>query len=570
MSKRFISFVTMLALGSKVLFAQSVDQGRKFFYYERYKSARENFEKVLAANPNDINATYWLGQTLLEQKDSMAAKNLYQKFLGQNGNAPLIIAGMGEIELKEGKTNDARQRFETAISLTKGKDVDVLNAIGRANVDTKAGDPAYAIDKLNMATNVKGFKDPETYLILGDAYRKMGDGGNAITSYNKALGLDPKLAAAKHKIGKVYLTQNNKEFFMPAFEDAIKLDPAYAPTYFELFYYWYFRDVNKAAPYLDSYIANSDQGPDAEYLKTDFLYASGKFAEAKDKANGLITQMGAKVAPRMYKLVAYACDTLKDMACANKYITDYFAKQNPDDVLPADYEELAFINSKTPGSEAQAFANFQKAVDKDTVVDNKVKYINEAAALAKKMGDRKQEANWLGVAYRLKTNPSQTDLYNWGYANYQATNYKTADSIFCNVYQSKYPDQIYGYLWCARSKQAEDTTWQTGDAAPAYEKLAEMAMKLDSVKYKSQAVSAYTMLTTYYNDVKKDSKAALSYVDKILQIDPSNAFANQVKPILQKASSKPANPPARPRSGGGGGSSSSGKATASSSESKKK
>ena len=151
MSKRFISFVTMIALGSNVLFAQSVEQGKKFFYYERYKSARENFEKVLAANPNDINATYWLGQTLLEQKDSVGAKNLYQKALQQNGNAPLILAGMGELELREGKTNDARQRFETAISLTKGKDIDVFNAIGRANVDAKAGDATYAIDKLNQA-----------------------------------------------------------------------------------------------------------------------------------------------------------------------------------------------------------------------------------------------------------------------------------------------------------------------------------------------------------------------------------------------------------------------------------
>ncbi len=45
MSKRFICFVTMAVLGSNMLFAQSVEQGRKFFYYERYKSARENFEK---------------------------------------------------------------------------------------------------------------------------------------------------------------------------------------------------------------------------------------------------------------------------------------------------------------------------------------------------------------------------------------------------------------------------------------------------------------------------------------------------------------------------------------------
>ena len=534
MSKRFICFVTMAVLGSNMLFAQSVEQGRKFFYYERYKSARENFEKVLAANPNNIEATYWLGQTMLEQKDSTAAKNLYQKALQQNGNAPLILAGMGEIELREGKTNDARQRFETAISLTKGKDVEVFNAIGRANVDAKAGDANYAIQKLNEATQVRKFDNAETYLIMGDAYRKLIDGGNAITSYTKALNLDPKLAAAHHKIAKVYVTQRNSEMFLPGFEKAIEADPAYAPTYFELFYYWYFKDVNKAAPYLDKFIANSDQGPDVEYLKTDFLFASGKFGEAKDKALGLISQFGDKVAPRMYKMVAYACDTLKDMNCANKYMTEYFAKQNPDDVVSADYEELANINAQTPGSEAQAFVNLQKAVEMDTLEENKIKYISKAAALAKKQGDRKQEANWLGIAYGLKKEPTQTDLYNWGMANYQAANYEAADSIFCNIYQTKYPDEIYGYLWCARTIQAWDTTMQSPKFAPVQEKLAEMALKLDSVKFKSQATGAYAALTSYYNDVKKDSKTALAYVDKILAIDPANSFANQVKPILQK------------------------------------
>jgi tetratricopeptide (TPR) repeat protein len=540
MSKRIISFVTMMVLGGQMLFAQNVDQGKKFLYYERYKSARENFEKTLAANPNNIEATYWLGQTMLEQKDSVAAKDLYQKMLSQNGNAPLILVGMGEIELREGKTNDARQRFETAISLTKGKDIEVLNAVGRANVNARAGDAAYAIEKLNQATTVKNFKDPETYLLLGDAYRKQVDGGNAVTSYNKALALDPKSAAAKVRIGRVYLTQNNKDFFLPAFEDAAKLDPTYAPAYFELFYYWYFRDVNKAAPYLDSYIAKTDQGPEAEYLKTDFLYASGKFAEAKEKALGLITQQGDKAAPRMYKLVAYVCDTLKDIPCATKYMTDYFAKQDPADVVPADYVELAMINSKTPGSEAQAFTNFQKAVDADTSREGKIKTINQAAALAKKMGDRKQEANWLGVAFSIDPNPSQTDLYNWGMANYQAGAYDAADSIFCNLYQTKYPDQIYGYLWCARTKTAKDTTMQAEDIVPAYEKLAEMAMKLDSGKYKTQAVQALVTLTTISNDVKKDSKTALAYIDRILEIDPANEFAVKARPILQKAINKPA------------------------------
>jgi tetratricopeptide (TPR) repeat protein len=233
-------------------------------------------------------------------------------------------------------------------------------------------------------------------------------------------------------------------------------------------------------------------------------------------------------------------------------MADYFAKQNPDDIVSADYEELANLNLQTAGQEPQAFANLQKAVDKDTVVENKVKYISKAAALAKKLGDRKQEADWLGRAYNLKPNPTQTDLYNWGMAHYQAANYKTADSLFCNVYQGKYPDQIFGYLWCARAIQAEDTTMMNDKFAPAQEKLAEMAMKLDSTKYKSQAINAWAALTSYYNDVKKDPKTALTYIDKILAVDPANAFANQVRGILQKAATKPSSPAPAPKKSGSG------------------
>jgi tetratricopeptide (TPR) repeat protein len=548
MMKRLFTLAITVVIGN-ILFAQNVDQGKKLLYYERYKGARETFEKALAENPNNIDAVYWLGQTLLDMpnKDSVGAKNSYQKALATNGNAPLLLVGMGQVELMEGKANDARQRFETAINLTKGKDINVLNAVGRANVNAKPGDANYAIEKLNQATQVKGFKDPVTYIILGDAYRKLIDGGNAVTSYTKALTLDPKMAAAKNKIGKVYLTQNNPEYFLPAFESAIQLDPAYKPAYFELFYYYYFRDVNKAAGYLDKFIANTDPGPEVEYLKTDFLYASAKFQEAKDKAQSLVTQYGDQVNPRMYRLIAYTSDTLGDLQGAKQAMTTFLAKHGEEPILPADYEELANINSKIAGSEAEAFANLQTAIEMDTVVENKVKLIQKGAALAKRLGNRKEEANWLGIAYKIDKDPNQNDLYNWGYANYQAAEYKTADSIFCGLYQSKYPNEIFGYLWCARSLQAQDTTMEKGMAVDAYKKLADMAWQIDSVKFKNQAISSNFYLVSYYNDIKKDKATAISYIDRILAIDPTNADAIRIKEILTKANTKPAPQPSKPK-----------------------
>lgn len=552
MKRSFILLVAMVVAGGNVLFAQSVEQGRKFFYYERWKSAQETFEKVLAANPNNIDAVYWLGQTLLEMKDSVGAKNLYQKSLNQNGNAPLLLAGMGQIELMEGKTNDARQRFETAITLTKGKDVEAFNAVGRANVKARKGDDNYAIEKLNQATTVKNFKDPETYLLMGDAYRKLIDGGNAVQSYNKALTLDPKLAAAKFKTGKVYLTQGNKDYFLPAFEEAIALDPAYKPAYYELFYYWYSRDVNKAGPYLDSYIANADQGPEMEYLKTDFLYSSGKPAEAKTKAESLIAQYGDKVSPRMFRLIAYAADTLGDAPSAKKAMETFFTKANEEwPVQGSDYEELAKINNKIPGAEAEVFANLKKAVEVDTVLENKIKYITKGAALAKAKGDRVQEATWLGEAYRLDPNPSQTDLYNYAYATYQAKLFPTADSLFCNVYQTKFPDQIYGYLWCARTKKAMDDTANVQYiAADSYKLLADKAAQLDSVKFKAQIIESYLYLVPYYYDLKKDKDSAIVYLNKVLAIDPANNTANRFKEAIEKANSRPASPATKPKTNG--------------------
>src|ERR1700688_1503104 len=170
--------------------AQTLEEGKRFLYYERFASAQSAFEKALNANPNNIEAVYWLGQTMIHRRDTRdtaGAKALYQKMLATNGNAPLLLVGMGHIELLYGNKTDSRQRFETAISLTKEKDINVLNAVAYANVDAKEGVFNYAIQKLTTATQVKRFNDPVTYTLLGDAYRRQLDGGGAVTNYQKAL-----------------------------------------------------------------------------------------------------------------------------------------------------------------------------------------------------------------------------------------------------------------------------------------------------------------------------------------------------------------------------------------------
>jgi tetratricopeptide (TPR) repeat protein len=527
-------------IGSTAI-AQTLEQGKQFLYYERFQSAQAAFEKVLNANPNNIDAVYWLGQTLIHNRDkhdTAGAKALYQKMLTTNGNAPLLLVGMGHVELLYGNKTDSKQRFETAISLTKEKDINVLNAVAYANIDAKAGDLNYAIQKLNTATQIKRFNDPQTYILMGDAYRKQLDGGMAVTNYQKALGIDPKLAEAQMKIGIIYLTQNNREFFLPAFESAVTIDPAYAPGYQQLFLYWYLRDVNKASVYLDKYAANSDQGPELEYMKAGMMYVSGKVAESRTRAQQLIGQYGNNVSPRMYRLVAYASDSLGDYTAAREAMGNFLAKADSSLLLSTDYEEYGKIYGKLSDSVTRnmAFQYYAKAISMDTLDLDKQKYYSEAMDLSKQLHNKQAAALVSGALYNSLKNPTNSDLFKYGTANYSAGNYKTADSIFCGVYETRYPNEIYGYLWCARSKQAQDDTLNSqGLAVGPYEKLAQFARSSpDSAKYKTQVVGAYFYLAGYYNDVKKDKPKAIEYMQKVLEVDPTNASAQKIMDALAK------------------------------------
>jgi tetratricopeptide (TPR) repeat protein len=469
--------------------------------------------------------------------------------LGTNGSAPLLLAGVGHIELLEGKTNDAKQRFETAISLSKAKDIDVLTAIGAANADvnTKTGDPNYAIEKLNLATQIKNFKNPYTYSILGDAYRKMVDGGGAVTSYGKALSVDPKYAEAKYKIGKIYLTQNNKEAFIPAFEEAIQLDPNYAPAYYQLYYYYYFHsDVDKAITYFDKYLTVTDAKPSDEYDKVGNDFAAKKYAVAISKSQAKIAAEGASADPRYYRLMAYSYDATGDSVNAKKSLEDFFAKQKPEGFVPADYSFRAQLLSKFPGNDDETFKSYAKAVEMDTVMQDKLKLMGDAAVLAKKMNNRAEQAKWLGIIYHTDPKANKSDLYNYGFAYYQAAKYDSSLAIF-GAYKEKYPDEIFGYLWGAKSAAALDTTMAEGKAVPDYLKLIEIAKKTDSVKYKSQIIGALFYMASYSNDIKKDKDAAVNYLTQVINIDqPASASSEQAQKFIKILTAPPPKAPARP------------------------
>lgn len=521
-----------------VIMAQSIEDGKRFIYYERYKSAKDVFQKMLTANPNNEEAAYWLGQAEIGLENVPAAKALYQSKLASNSNSPLIIAGMGHVALLEGNKQDAKSRFETAISLSQGKSIPVLNAVGFANgyPDSKNGDAAYAIDQLKKATQIKGFKDPDVYANLGDAYRKFADGGNAILAYQQALKLNPNYARATYRIGKVYQTQGRgqEEIYLKYFNDAIAKDQAYAPVYSNLFDYYYNTDVPKAALYMEKALANSDNDPKACYYRASIKYAQGLFNEAIAKANECIAAEGATVYPNLYGIKGYAYNKLNDSANAKASFEEFFKRQLPDKIGSGDYSTYATVLLKFPGNEDSAGSLVNKAVELDSVEANKVSYLKAMGLAYENQKKYKEAGEWYNKVLAVKKNPSNVDLYNAGYGYFRAGDFPTAITIF-NKYTEKYPEDAFGYYMIGKSNAGIDTTGALGLALPAYQKTVELGeAAADKAKVKNQLVGAYKFFIEYYYNVKKDQAKALEYVDKALALDPTDAQLIQNKEFISK------------------------------------
>jgi tetratricopeptide (TPR) repeat protein len=542
--KKIITILTVL-LCSTMVFAQSVEEGKQALYYGKNTTAKDVFNKLVTSNPKDAEAIYWLGQTLLRTDDIAGAKAVYEKAVQSGVNDPLVLVGIGHVQLLEGKTDAAMQQFEQAIANSKtrkGENPDILNAIGRANADgaSTTGNPKYAIEKLQRAIQLKS-TDPDYYINLGINYLKLGNenGGNAYEAFNNALKIDPNYALAKYRLAKIFLSQNNKEKFEGYFIGAVESDPKFAPAYLDLYNYYAERDVNKAREYLEKYMANSDKDCSVDYFYADYLFRAGKYQESLEKAKAM--EAGAcKDYPRLKVLFAYNYDRLGDSLQAKSNIESFLATANAKAIQPGDYLVAASILKRIQGSEESAIKYLKVALQNDTVRANQFMYMDTIASLYRKLGDVNQRLEWLQKSFVTNPNPSNLDIYNMGEAAVTAGKYELADSMY-TVYKNKYPEQVYGYMGLAKSAIAKDKDTTTGSAVQAVKDYIAFLEKSDVARYKNMIIQNYGYLVYVHANVQKDYAAALVDLEGILAIDPENSYAKataaQIKKVMNSQSS---------------------------------
>jgi tetratricopeptide (TPR) repeat protein len=579
MNKRKSLIVALLCAASSGVMAQSVEDGLKDLYYQKYQSARQNLEKAIAAKPTDDKAYYYLGIAQLGEDDVAGAAATFQKGLQAVPTSALLQAGMGRIDLLKGDAAAAKTKFDGASTATQGRDGDVARAIADANSEIKGGDRAYALTVMEKLMNNEGRKKKEAYtptaadyIELGDAYRYLGgeNGGKAISSYEKALELDPKNAEAVTKEGIVNYNARLKKDAVADFARAAELDPNYGPAYYELFNFYITPKKDQlswdnAATYLEKYMAVADP---ADKTKTQYLSAYISFFKkdydaAISKGQAILPSANEFYQNKLSLLVGDAYLQKGDSLNAQKVMDAYAAKAGDAKLDSNDYKLLSTIYMRLKSSDSatqnqytdkalgylQKYSNSITSKEPETFIQ-----IAENLKAARKYtaaAEYYEKANELYVAN--KEQPQAIDYFNVGINYYygavssnpaDTVQLSKADAAFQKVIEVK-PDLGTGYFWRGQSNFARDRQAQSGAAKPYFDKYIEMSQG-DPAKNKSTLTTAYTYELLYYY-FKEDKANVKVYAEKLGSVDPNNITLKEINENMaarEKASNRPAAKPA--------------------------
>jgi tetratricopeptide (TPR) repeat protein len=145
------------------LIAANISRSRHYNYL--WGSEKRYCRYWLTLMPYNFMPNFWLGYSLMEEKNYAEAKKHYELLLNKVNKAPEAYGNFGIIEYHLGNYNAALSHFKDSL----------------------------AADKNNA----------DTHYYMGDIYLKQGDLKNAQMSFGKCLELDPRFSAAKEKLDHI-------------------------------------------------------------------------------------------------------------------------------------------------------------------------------------------------------------------------------------------------------------------------------------------------------------------------------------------------------------------------------
>jgi tetratricopeptide (TPR) repeat protein len=538
--------------------AQDLESAKKAIDAEQNEKAKTILKGLIASKPDFGKNYFILGNVYLTQKIQDSAAIFFNKGLTAKNDANFNNIGLGQIELENGKLDEAKAIFDKTIMPLRKKDYEEYLYIGRAYMATSKPDYKTALVFLEKAKAIQP-NDAQVLLSLGDSFYGVRNNNDAFSAYRDSYEADKTVIRAKLQLARI--TKEAKAFpeALSQFEAIKELNPAYGPTYREMAETYFLMGLNnkdiyaesnkKALEFYDKYMSMTDYSLDSRMRHADFLMLTKDYKALEAEANAM--QKLDKVNPRIFRYLGYSAYQTGNTDGAIKALNDFLANPGAK-VIGRDYLYLGLAKTRkaltSTGEETakvyavdtalfnEGVADMKKGVDLDPIMANElndfgkiffdIKRYKEAAAIYEVATTNTNSRNY------------KFDNFYLGYALYfdQAKEDKPdsallqkANTAFTNVITLA-PNTQDAHIYKARVNSLYPTTDANAQAemSKSYEDYirvvtAKGEAELSKPATKTKLIEAYTNIGVYY--IKTDKLKAKENFEKVLLLDPTNADA---------------------------------------------
>src|SRR5580700_3306612 len=288
--------------------ALKLDPGASFLFEEltdlyiqsgRLKDAVTEAEDILKREPNNLDArrilgriyTRMIGDTQGKVNEEMlrAATEQYQKIVAKDPKDIESWLTLGRLYRTARNSVEAEKAYAQALALDANNE-DALT--GLAIVYSDVGDTKKAIEKLQAVTNKD--PNPRTLAALASAYEQLRDYKSAAEVLRKAIDLDPENSRVKRALARNLLysaaeTPGNLDESLKYYQGFADEDPHDTEALLRIAeIYREKRDFAKAREFLDKAKASDPENLEARYDEVNLLAVEGQTDKAIEALKTLL------------------------------------------------------------------------------------------------------------------------------------------------------------------------------------------------------------------------------------------------------------------------------------------
>ena len=528
--------LSLLLSGSITCFAQGYKDGIEYYKVSEYDNAKELLERNLNdASTNKSEAFYYLGCVALENGNTAAAKDYFQK--GQSaGSCQLNLVGLGQIELKAGNKKAAEENFSLAIKNSPKKDAKILVAIARAYYEVDGVKYAKEIADYIKKARKNNKVEADTPILEGDMAAAEDKTGDAQGMYDEAISYDPTKSEPYVKYARA-LFKVSPQQAISRLQDLLQQNPTSALAQRELAEKYYENDQwTKAAEQYGEYIKNPNHFKQDEVRYASLLFYGKKYQESLDLARQIEASLPAtdKNVFYMKRLQLYNLVAMEDWAGADEAAKALFAMNVPAGAKyeVKDYTDYADALKKL-GRTQEALALRVKAYEANPDKLDLLKDLSDGYSDAEDYVNSAKYYQMFVDKGDYKTNDlfvlSKKSFYVAAYDSVpESKAVAVANALkYVDMVNEKMADnvrmQILVNLHKAKVLQVSEVDKKEGKAVDTYKKVLELLDQdpANLADRKDDYILAYNYLANYYF-ATGDKETMKGYYIKWLEADPGN------------------------------------------------